>query len=295
MAVAEAAEPVLPVRARQKFVRRLLHHRSASVGLAITVLLVLVAVFGPWIAPYDPIRQDLRLALAPPTGAHLFGTDEYGRDILSRILYGAMISLKVGITVVVLSGTVGTTLGVVAGYFESWPDQVISRAIEVLLAFPALLLTIAAITVLGPSLMSALIAIAFANVPRYARIARGSVLSMKRREFVEAARAVGAGPARIMARHLLPNIMTPIIVLASLGIAGAILTAASLSFLGLGAQPPEPEWGAMLASGRTNMRRAWWITFFPGLAIMVTVLGINLLGDGVRDILDPKTARDTPA
>jgi peptide/nickel transport system permease protein len=264
------------------------------IGLCITILLVILAITAPWIAPYDPIRQDLRQALQPPSARHLLGSDEFGRDILSRILHGAMISLQVGIIVVMLSGSIGVTLGVVAGWFESWPDQVISRAIEILLAFPALLLTIAAITVLGPSLINALLAIAFANVPRYARIARGTVLSLKRREFIESARAIGAGNVRIMAVHLLPNIMTPIIVLASLGVAGAILTAASLSFLGLGAQPPDPEWGAMLSTGRTFIRRAWWLTMFPGLAIMITVLGINLLGDGLRDLLDPRMAKDSP-
>jgi peptide/nickel transport system permease protein len=269
--------------------RRLVRHRSAMVGLALTILLVVVALTAQWIAPHDPLRQDLVRALQPPSLRNPLGTDEFGRDILSRILFGARISIQVGVLVVVLSGTIGVVLGVVAGYFEGWVDQVISRAIEILLAFPALLLTIAAITVLGPSLINALLAIAFANVPRYARIARATVLSQKRREYVEAARTVGAGHLRIMVMHLLPNVLTPIIVLASLGVAGAILTAASLSFLGLGAQPPEPEWGAMLSSGRSYMRRAWWLTFFPGLAIMLTVFGINLFGDGLRDILDPRS------
>ncbi len=270
---------------------RLAHHPSALVGLIITVTLVVLAVAAPLIAPHDPIRQNLGLALRPPSPTNPLGTDEFGRDIASRILYGATISLQVGALVVLLSGTIGVVLGLLAGFYERWIDQVISRAIEVLLAFPGLLLTIAAVTVLGPSLVNALLAVAFANIPRYARITRGAVLAQKHRDYVDAARAIGARDKRLILVHILPNVAAPIVVVASLGVASAILTTSSLSFLGLGAQPPDPEWGAMLATGRTYMRRAWWLTMFPGLAIMVTVLAINLVGDGLRDILDPRGQR----
>ena len=287
---------VTPARARTAWarvaltlLRRFLRHRSAMVGVAILLVLIVAAIAAPALAPFDPLKQNLRQALAPPGAEHLLGTDEFGRDILSRILYGARISLRVGVMVVALSGTIGVVLGMVAGYYEGQIDAVISRALDVLLAFPSLLLAIAIITVLGPSLINALFAIAIAQVPRYARVTRGVTLAQKQRDYVDAARALGGSSPRIMFGHLLPNVIAPVVVLASLGVATAILTTASLSFLGLGAQPPEPEWGAMLSTGRSYMRQAWWITLFPGLAIMVTVLAINLFGDGLRDILDPKT------
>ncbi len=277
------------VRAALALIRRFLRHRSAMVGLTILLILIVIAIAAPAIAPFDPLKQNLRQALAPPGTEHLLGTDEFGRDILSRILYGARISLRVGVMVVLLSGTIGVVLGLVAGYYEGRIDTVISRGLDILLAFPSLLLAIAVITILGPSLVNALFAIAIAQVPRYARVTRGVALSQKQRDYVDAARALGGNPARIMFVHLLPNVIAPVVILASLGIATAILTTASLSFLGLGAQPPEPEWGAMLSTGRSYMRQAWWITLFPGLAIMITVLAINLFGDGLRDVLDPKT------
>ena len=277
------------VRAALALIRRFLRHRSAMVGLTILLILIVIAIAAPAIAPFDPNKQNLRQALAPPGAEHLLGTDEFGRDILSRILYGARISLRVGVMVVLLSGTTGVVLGLVAGYYQGRIDTVISRGLDILLAFPSLLLAIAVITILGPSLVNALFAIAIAQVPRYARVTRGVVLSQKQRDYVDAARALGGNPARIMFVHLLPNVIAPVVILASLGIATAILTTASLSFLGLGAQPPEPEWGAMLSTGRSYMRQAYWITLFPGLAIMITVLAINLFGDGLRDVLDPKT------
>ena len=259
------------------------------VGVTILLILIILALAAPAIAPFDPLKQNLRQGLAPPSAEHPLGTDEFGRDILSRILYGARISLRVGVMVVLLSGTIGVLLGMVAGYYEGRIDTIISRAVDILLAFPSLLLAIAVITILGPSLINALFAIAIAQVPRYARVTRGVTLSQKQRDYVDAARALGGSPPRIMFIHLLPNVIGPVVVLASLGVATAILTTASLSFLGLGAQPPEPEWGAMLSTGRSYMRQAWWITLFPGLAIMITVLAINLFGDGLRDVLDPKT------
>lgn len=282
------ASPAGP-RVWRGLVKRLVRHRSALVGLIGTAILVVLALLAPLIAPYDPLEQSLRAALTPPGPQYLMGTDEFGRDILSRILYGARISLQVGVLVVLIAGTAGVILGLLAGYFGGWVDSAISSATDVLLAFPGLLLAIAIVTVLGPSLINALIAIAIANIPRYIRVTRGVVLAQIQRDYVDASRALGARTPRIMFRHILPNILAPIIVLASLGVASGILTAASLSFLGLGAQPPEPEWGAMLSTGRSYIRRAWWITFFPGLAIMLTVLALNLVGDGLRDILDPKT------
>lgn len=269
--------------------RKLARHRSAMVGLVITAIIAALALLAPLIAPHDPLHQNLRQALAPPSATHWMGTDEFGRDIFSRILFGAGISLQVGLLVVFVSGVSGVILGLLAGFYGGWVDMVISRAIEILLAFPGLLLAIAIVTILGPSLVNALIAISIANIPRYARVTRGVVLAEKQRDYVAATRALGSRDGRLMFRHVLPNILAPIIVLATLGIASAILTAASLSFLGLGAQPPEPEWGAMLSTGRSYIRRAWWITVFPGLAIMITVLAFNLFGDGLRDILDPKT------
>ena len=269
--------------------RKLARHRSAMVGLVITAIIAALALLAPLIAPHDPLHQNLRQALAPPSATHWMGTDEFGRDIFSRILFGAGISLQVGLLVVFVSGVSGVILGLLAGFYGGWVDMVISRAIEILLAFPGLLLAIAIVTILGPSLVNALIAISIANIPRYARVTRGVVLAEKQRDYVAATRALGSRDGRLMFRHVLPNILAPIIVLATLGIASAILTAASLSFLGLGAPPPEPEWGAMLSTGRSYIRRAWWITVFPGLAIMITVLAFNLFGDGLRDILDPKT------
>ena len=269
--------------------RKLARHRSAMVGLVITAIIAALALLAPLIAPHDPLHQNLRQALAPPSATHWMGTDEFGRDIFSRILFGAGISLQVGLLVVFVSGVSGVILGLLAGFYGGWVDMVISRAIEILLAFPGLLLAIAIVTILGPSLVNALIAISIANIPRYARVTRGVVLAEKQRDYVAATRALGSRDGRLMFRHVLPNILAPIIVLATLGIASAILTAASLSFLGLGAQPPEPEWGAMLSTGRSYIRRAWWITVFPGLAIMITVLAFNLFGDRLRDILDPKT------
>lgn len=276
-------------RAALALIKRFLRHRSAMVGVTILLILIILAIAAPAIAPFDPLKQNLRQGLAPPSAEHPLGTDEFGRDILSRILYGARISLRVGVMVVLLSGTIGVLLGMVAGYYEGRIDTIISRAVDILLAFPSLLLAIAVITILGPSLINALFAIAIAQVPRYARVTRGVTLSQKQRDYVDAARALGGSPPRIMFIHLLPNVIGPVVVLASLGVATAILTTASLSFLGLGAQPPEPEWGAMLSTGRSYMRQAWWITLFPGLAIMITVLAINLFGDGLRDVLDPKT------
>jgi peptide/nickel transport system permease protein len=227
----------------------------------------------------------------PPSRAHPFGTDDFGRDILSRIIYGARISLRVGIVAVGLSVVAGSLIGLLAGYYGGWVDLVSNWIVDVMLAFPGLLLALAMIAILGPSLTNVMIAVGIGSIPAYARLMRGQIMSLNRKEYVESARAIGASNGRILFRHLLPNALSPLIVLASLGVADAILAAAALSFIGLGAQPPTPEWGVMLNAGRTFLRDEWWIATFPGLAIAITVLGFNLLGDGLRDALDPRATR----
>lgn len=272
-----------------QMIKRLFRHKSALLGFIITLTVFVVGIAAPYIAPHDPIKQNYRTHLEPPSAEHWLGTDQYGRDVLSRIIHGANIALQISIYVVLIAGSVGVLLGFLAGYYEGWIDTFISRSVDILLAFPSLLLAIGIVTLLGPTLLNALIAVSIARIPRYVRVTRGMVLSQKQRDYIQIARAIGAGNFRIMRVHLFPNVIAPIVVLASLGMATALLATSSLSFLGLGAQPPSPEWGAMLSAGRSMIYRAWWVTLFPGLAIMITVLGINLLGDSLRDILDPKT------
>lgn len=273
---------------RKYMVRRFLRNRGATLGAAILLALILSAVFAPQLAPYDPFDVDHTLRLQPPSARHLLGTDPLGRDLFSMILYGGRISLQVGLIAVGIAAVIGTTLGLIAGYFEGWPDNVIMRFIDLMLAFPGILLALVIIAVLGPGLFNVMIAIGIASIPAYTRLVRGSVLSVKQNEYVMAAQAQGAGVARIMLRHLMPNIMAPIIVMATLGVAGAILACAGLSFIGLGPSPPTAEWGAILALSRAFIRRAWWIVAFPGVAITLTVLSINMVGDGLRDALDPE-------
>lgn len=267
---------------------RLLKNRAAVFGGVLVILLIVAALTAPWIAPFDPIKQDLRSSLQPPSSTHFFGTDVHGRDIFSRVLYGAAISLRIGALGTLIGATIGVTFGLIAGFYGGLSDNLIMRAMDVLLAFPGLLLAIAIVAVIGPGLENVIIAVGVFSVPEFARLVRGSILSTKQQEFMVAAQVVGARDARVMTHHLLPNVLAPILVLATLRIATAILTAASLSFLGLGAQPPTPEWGAMLADGREYMVLAPHVATFPGLAILVTVLGFNLLGDGLRDALDPR-------
>ena len=286
--------------------RRLFRQRSGIAGMIILGLLVFAAVFAPIIAPYDPNevligKEPVKKRAKPCIHAlgcpqdqpqHIMGIDGNVRDEFSRIIYGARISLRVGFLTIGFAIIAGTILGTIAGYAGGWTSNVIMRILDVLLAFPFLLLAIAIVAVLGPGLINAMLAIAIINIPVYARVARASVLSVKEDEYVTAARAIGASPGRIISQHILPNSIPPLIVLATLGIGTAILETAALSFLGLGAQPPDPEWGAMLASERNQVFSAPHLVFFPGLAIMLTVLGFNLLGDGLRDALDPRVRID---
>ncbi|HAF71081.1 MAG: Binding-protein-dependent transport systems inner membrane component [Acetothermia bacterium 64_32] len=270
---------------------RLWRSRLALVGLAIVVALVVVAVFAPWIAPYSPTKINLRERLKPPSVAHPFGTDDAGRDILSRVIYGSRVTLRICVLVVGLTLGIGTLLGLISGYFGGWVDEVLMRVSDVFLAFPALILAMAIAAALGPSLENAIVAMVAIWWPRYARVTRGQVLSIREIDFVAAARAAGASSTRIMLRHILPNCISPVVVQATLDLGEVVLTAATLSFIGFGAQPPTPEWGAMVSVGRNFLRDYWWYTTFPGLAILITVMGFNLLGDAVRDILDPRLRR----
>ena len=268
--------------------RRLFRNKLAIIGMVILGLFVFCALFAPWIAPYDPIAQDVTRRREPPSREHPFGMDEVGRDLLSRVIYGARVSLYVGVASVSLAIIAGTLIGAVSGYAGGWIDNVVMRIMDIMLAFPSLLLAIAIVAILGPGLLNMLYAIAFVSIPAYARIVRASVLAAKEMDYTLAARAIGCSSSRILFRHIMPNCLTPIIVQGTLGIATAILDAAGLSFLGLGAQPPTPEWGAMLGQGRGSVFTAPHVVIFPGLAIMLSVLGFNLLGDGLRDALDPR-------
>lgn len=267
---------------------RLKKNKLALAGLFIILLLIFCAIFADYIAPYDYAKQDLKNALLFPSKEHIFGTDEYGRDIFSRIVYGSRISLQVGFIAVGISLIVGGTLGAIAGYYGNISDNIVMRFMDVLLSIPPLLLDIAIVAALGPGLVNLMIATGISSIPGYARIVRASILSIKDQEFVEAARAIGTNDILIITKHILPNCMAPVIVHSTLGIAFAILSAAGLSFIGLGIQPPTPEWGSMLSSGRMYIRDYWHMTIFPGLAIAITIFGLNVLGDGLRDALDPK-------
>jgi len=297
-----SSAPSTPLR---DTLRRLLRRRSAVVGMVILGFLALVALLADVLAPYDPIVpligiEDVTKRMPPcihllgcpaDQPQHLMGTDGNVRDLFSRMLFGARLSLVIGLSTVSFAIVVGTILGAVAGYVGGWTDNIIMRLMDVLLAFPALLLAIAIVTVLGPGLINALIAIAIVEIPAYARVVRASVLSIKEQDFISASRALGASPMHILFARVLPNALTPLIVQGTLGIASAILSAAALSFIGLGAQHPQPEWGLMLGQERNQVFTAPHLVFFPGIAIMLTVLGFNLLGDGLRDALDPRLAQ----
>ncbi|HTJ57951.1 MAG TPA: ABC transporter permease subunit [Devosiaceae bacterium] len=271
--------------------------RGAVVGLVVFVLLVLMAIVAPWLAPYDPSAQFPQAVLVPPIWQHggnsafLLGTDAVGRDMLSRIMHGARYSLMIGLLVVIVSLISGVILGLLAGYFRGWVDTVIMRVMDIILAFPSLLLALVLVAVLGRGLLNSMIAIALVMQPHFARLVRAAVMAEKNREYVTSAKVAGAGHLRLMLITILPNCLAPLIVQATLSFSNAILEAAALGFLGMGAQPPTPEWGTMLADARDLILRAWWVVTFPGLAILITVLAINLMGDGLRDALDPKLKR----
>ena len=262
--------------------------KTAIIGMIIIVFFILLALFGPFIAKEGINDQMAADRLQPPSGEYWLGTDDFGRDILSRIIHGSRISLSVGFLSVIVSVIVGSFLGIIAGYYGRWIDSIISRVFDIMLAFPSILLAIAIVSVLGPGLENALIAIAIINVPNFGRLIRSKVLSIKEDEYITAAKAIGMKDARILFSHILPNSMAPVIVQGTLAVATAILEAAALGFLGLGAQAPQPEWGKMLADSKSYLQSAPWTMIFPGLSIMLTVLGFNLMGDGLRDALDPK-------
>ena len=275
-----------------EFWRRFKKQKVALVALIFIIALVLAAILAPVIAPYDPSARDYNAVLQGPSGDHWAGTDAYGRDIFSRIIWGARISLAVGFLSVTLGALFGVTLGIVSGFYGGWVDSIIMRICDLLLAFPGILLAIAVIAVLGPGITNVIYAVAIFSIPVFARLARGTTLQLKRTVYVDASRAIGVADRVIMLRHILPGTLPNVIVYFSMRIGTSILTAAALSFIGLGAQPPSPEWGAMLADGRTYMGVADHLTLFPGIAIFVTVLGFNLFGDGLRDALDPKLRSD---
>ena len=272
-------------------------NRGALLGLWTVLAIVLIAALAPWLAPYDPTVTDNQVFLRPPawqsggSAAHWLGTDAIGRDILSRLMHGARLSLAIGVAVVALSVLLGCALGLAAGYVRGVFDMVVMRCMDVILTLPSLLLAIVIVAILGPGLVNAMLAVSIVVLPHYVRITRAAVLAEAQRDYVTAARLSGAGHLRLMLVEILPNCAAPLIVQASLGLSTAILDAAALGFLGLGAQPPLPEWGTMLADAREFVLRAWWVVTFPGLAILITVLALNLLGDGLRDALDPKLKR----
>ncbi|MFT8319082.1 MAG: ABC transporter permease [Sporolactobacillus sp.] len=263
-------------------------NKPAIVGSLLVLFFIVLAIFAPVFAPQGINNQNISIRLQPPSAQHWLGTDDFGRDILSRIVFGARLSLRVGFFAVIGSIIVGTFLGVIAGYFGKFLDTIISRFFDILLAFPSILLSIAIVTILGPSLNNALVAIAIVNVPVFGRLVRSRVLTVKEEEYIMAARSVGMGNTRIIMKHILPNSFAPIIVQGTLNIATAILDAAGLGFLGMGAQPPQPEWGTMLSESRQYITNAPWTVLFPGLAIILVVVGFNLMGDGLRDALDPR-------
>ena len=272
-------------------------NKGAVAGLVVVVLVLLMALLAPVLAPYPPDLTDTAVFLKPPawqlggTSAHLLGTDAIGRDILSRLMHGARLSLVIGIAVVALSVVLGTVLGLLSGYFQGVFEIAVMRLMDIILTLPSLLLAIVIVAILGPGLMNAMLAVAVVVLPHYVRVTRAAVMTEASRDYVTAARMNGAGRLRLMFIEILPNCLAPLIVQASLGISTAILDAAALGFLGLGAQPPSPEWGTMLADAREFVLRAWWVVTFPGLMILITVLAFNLLGDGLRDALDPKLKR----
>ena len=267
---------------------RLLANKAAFAGLVVLIALVLCAIFGPYLTPYNAMSQDLDIRLLPPSGAHLLGTDDLGRDILTRILYGARITLMMAALVAIIAGPTGLIVGATAGYLGGWADIVAMRVVDIFLSFPSLILALAFVAALGPGIENAVIAISLSAWPPIARLARAEALTVRNSDYIAAARIQGASNWRLILRHVMPVCLPSVVIRITLNMAGIILTAAGLGFLGLGAQPPSPEWGAMLASGRQFMLTSWWLAAAPGAAIMLVSLAFNLLGDGLRDVLDPR-------
>jgi peptide/nickel transport system permease protein len=283
-----ATQATKPRSQKREFLIGLQRSKGALIGLTILAILILAAIFAPLLTEYDPIAIDPPKRLQPPNREHWLGTDHFGRDIYSRVVYGARISLPVGLIAVTIAAVSGALFGLIAGYYGNLVDSVVMRIMDVMLAFPGIMLALLVVAILGPSLRNVMIAEGIGSIPRFTRLIRGSVLSARENVYVEAAKVIGAPDSIILYRHILPNVISPVIVLATLSVGTAILAAAGLSFLGLGAQPPDPEWGAMLADGRQFLRSHWWVSTMPGIAIALTVLSVNLAGDGLRDILDPR-------
>ena len=273
---------------QREFWARLKRNRMAMAGLGLVLGLFVVSIFAPWLAPYDPNHIDLKQVLMAPSQAHLLGTDTLGRDVLSRIIFGSRVSLKVGFVAVGLATLIGLLVGALAGYYGGWVDSALMRLVDLMLCFPTLFLILAVIAMLGPSIWNIMVIIGLTGWMGVARLVRAEFLSLRGREFVIASRALGASDARLIWRHLLPNSLAPVMVSATLGVAGAILTESALSFLGLGVQPPTPSWGNILTAGKDNIEIAWWLSVFPGLAILITVMSYNLLGEGIREAIDPR-------
>ncbi|MFA4915539.1 MAG: oligopeptide ABC transporter permease [Syntrophales bacterium] len=273
---------------KSDFLYRFLKNKMAVAGGVVVTLLFILSLAAPWIAPYDPSEVNLQMILAPPSPEHLLGTDQLGRDVFSRMTWGARISLKVGFVATGFSILIGTILGAVAGYYGKWVDVVIMRFVDIMLCFPTFFLILAVIAILEPSIWNIMIVIGLTGWMGVTRLVRADFISLKERDFVRSARAIGAGDLRIIFIHILPNAMASVLVTATLGVAGAILTESALSFLGIGVQPPTPSWGNILTAGKDNIDIAWWLSLYPGLAILITVLGYNLLGEGIRDTLDPR-------
>jgi peptide/nickel transport system permease protein len=288
LVAAPAAAGPAPTSRGRVVARKLLRSPPFLAGAALLLLMTFASIAAPLLTSYNPTRMSPAVRLQPPSAAHPFGTDQLGRDVLARTLYGGRLSLPMGVVPIAVAAVVGLLLGLIAGYFGGWLDLIIMRVADVWVAFPPILLAMAIVTILGTGLPNIMIALGIAWIPYYARMVRGSVLEAKEHVYVDAAQALGARRPRVVLRHILPNVLTPIMVMASMGVANAILAGAALSFLGLGAQAPAPEWGTSLADARQFIRLGWWIGLFPGLAIAITVLGANLIGDGLRDALDPK-------
>jgi peptide/nickel transport system permease protein len=286
-------EPEAPPRQTgwRHLLRQLLRQRQARIGGTVMLLILVCAILAPLLVPYDPLKVDAILRLQPPSGAHWLGTDELGRDLFSRVLYGSRYFTLICLVSVSIAGGFGVLLGLLAGAGSYWGDMAIMRVMDIVLAFPFILLILAVVAILGPSLWTAMIAVGIAGVPNYARLVRGEVLAVKHEEYVEAMRSLGAGPLRIMFGTVLPNVVSQVVVYTSYAMPVAVLSASALSFLGLGAQPPLPEWGAMVVGGRAFLRTAWWVVVSPGLAIFVAIFSCNLIGNALRDVLDPRRSQ----